>query len=63
MSTNNQDVIFSTFFKETINNNQWISSLLDNNIVIISSTFSEQNCYFSQFNSIYLFCCGITENI
>jgi len=30
---------------------------------IIYGNFSEKNCYFSNFNSEYLFCCGITDYI
>ena len=41
------------------------SNILGNDDMILSTSgdFTEKNCYFSQFNSEYLFCCGIMDFI
>ena len=51
-----------TFIKITINNDSGFDSLGGNDISFITSaSFTEKNCYFSKFNSEYLFCCGIQD--
>ena len=50
----NQQNIYCNFFKTT--KNSLSSDILgDNNIIFTSNIFNEKNCYFSLFNSEYLF--------
>ena len=58
----NQQNIYCNFFKTT--KNPLSSDILgDNNIIFTSNIFNEKNCYFSLFNSEYLFCCAIIDCI
>ena len=60
----NSQNIQCNFFEITINGKSSYSSKGDNKIIFATSDeFTEKNCYFSQFNSEYLFCCGITNYI
>ena len=59
----NQNIIHCNFFRTTINYNKCSYTLLCNDITITSNIFNEKKCYFSQFNSEYLFCCLIAEYI
>ena len=50
------------FLKITINIQSRFSLLVGDNIVFtLSNDFTENNCYLSQYNDEYLFCCGIID--
>ena len=52
------------FIKITTNEESSIELIGDENIVFTTSNdFTEKNCYFSEFNNQYLFCCGIKDMI
>ena len=52
------------FIKITINEESSIELIGDENIVFTTSNdFTEKNCYFSEFDNQYLFCCGIKDMI
>ena len=61
---NNENTLRCKFFRITINGDFEYELLGDENINFdVSNDFKERNCDFSEFNSEYLFCCGITGGI
>ena len=60
---NNQSIYCN--FLEIIMNDQYsfVIKSNDNLVFTTANGFTEKNCYFSLFNSEYLFCCGITDYI
>ena len=60
-----QYTINCKFWQVYWENERCKSNTLGNGDMILSTSgdFTEKNCYFSQFNSEYLFCCGIMDLI
>ena len=40
-----------------------IEQIVGQNLIFDSKDFSEKDCFFTEFNNEYLFCCGIIEHI